>query len=97
MRYDTPIFFQTLVKGEYDPTTGNYEEVSPVEAKKFANVTDSGTEMLQLVYGKLKQGSLTIRLQRPYTEAFDRIRIGDKIFKADMVRRNKVFVVSEVQ
>lgn len=97
MRYDTPIFFETLENGEYDPTTGNYEEASPVEVKKFANVTDSGTEMLQLVYGKLKQGSLTIRLQRPYTEPFDRIRIGEKKYQADMVRGNKVFVVSEVQ
>ena len=26
MRYDTPIYFQKLTPGEYDPTTGNYGE-----------------------------------------------------------------------
>ena len=26
MRYDTPIYFQKLTPGEYDPATGNYGE-----------------------------------------------------------------------
>lgn len=97
MRYDTPICFQKLKKGAYNANTGNYDQAVPVEVKRFANVTDSGTTMLQLVYGKLKQGSLTVRLQRPYTEPFDRIRIGEKTYNVDFTRGNRVFVVSEVQ
>ena len=97
MRYDTPIFFQKLKKGAYNENTGDYEPDITTETKTFADITDSGAAMLQLVYGKLKQGSFTIRLQRPYKEAFDHIRIGDKIFNADFVRGCKVFVVSEVQ
>ena len=26
MRYDTPIYFQKVTQGEYDPTTGDYGE-----------------------------------------------------------------------
>lgn len=97
MRYDTPIFFQKLKKGAYNEQTGDYLPDVTAETKIFADVTETGTEMLQFVYGKVQQSSFTIRLQRPYKEAFDHIRIGDKIFNVDFARRRKVFVVSEVQ
>lgn len=97
MRYDEPIFFQRVIAGPYDATTGNYGEDTVAEVRKYASVTDSGVETLKLVYGTLQQGSKTIRLQRAYTEAFDKIRIGGKIYKVDFSRFDKVFVVSEVQ
>ena len=97
MRYDTPIFFQKLIHGEYNANTGNYDDDTPVEDKHYASVTDSGVDTLKLVYGELKQGSLTIRLQRPYKKPFDTIRIGDKTYRVDMSRQFKSFVVSEVQ
>ena len=98
MRYDTPIFFQTVTPGEFDPNTHNYGEDSVVEVKQYASVTDSGIETLKLIYGNLKQGSLTVRLQRPYTAPFNSIRIGEKTtYKVDFSRGNRVFVISEVQ
>ena len=97
MRYDTPIFFQKAVAGEYNASTGNYDEDTITEDKRFASVIDSGVETLKLVYGKLKQGSLTIILQRPYSTPFKTIRIGDKIYSVDFTRHNRSFVVSEVQ
>lgn len=97
MRYATPIYFQHYSKPEYNPATGDYEQSPPVEHKRYASVTDSGIEVMKLVYSDIKQGSKVIRLQRPYTGAFDRIRIGDKCYRVDMSRRDKVFVVSEVQ
>lgn len=97
MRYDTPIFFQKAVAGEYNASTGNYDEDTITEDKRFASVIDSGVETLKLVYGKLKQGSLTILLQRPYSAPFKTIRIGDKIYSVDFTRHNRSFVVSEVQ
>lgn len=97
MRYDKPIFFQKIDHGEYNANTGNYDDDAIVEVKCWASVTDSGVDTLKLVYGELKQGSLTIRLQRPYTQPFDNIRIGDKVYRADMSRHHKTFVVSEVQ
>lgn len=98
MRFDTPIFFQR-VNRVYDASTGNYSN-TPVETMRFASVTDTGAETLQLVYGQIKQGSKTIRLQRHYNLPFDRIRIGDSCYKADRVRtlRNmQTLIVSEVQ
>ena len=37
MRYDTPIYFQKLTPGEYDPATGNYGEDTISEDMKFAS------------------------------------------------------------
>lgn len=99
MRYDTPIFFQRVIPGKYEEN-GNYGEDTITEAKRYASVSNSGIETLKLVYGEIKQGSLTIRLQQPYKEPFDRIRIGDKIYKVDAIKPLRVkqsFVVSEVQ
>ena len=99
MRFDTPVYFQRIERGPYDPTTGNYGPDTPVEDMRRASVTDSTTQTLQLVYGELKQGSLTVRIQSHYTEPFDRIRIGDKLYHVDMSRKlrsKQTFVVSEV-
>ena len=101
MRFDTPIYFQTVVeKGEYDPNTGNYADDTVTEDEIFASVTNSTTETLKLVYGTIKQGSFTIRLQNIYSKPFNRIKIGEKLYKVDYSRELKVkhiFVVSEVQ
>lgn len=98
MRYDTPVYFQYVEPGKYDEMTGDYEKDTVAEVKKFACVTDSGLETVRLLYGELKQGSLVIRLQRPYVVPFNRIRIGEKLYTADMAKlRRRVFVVSEVQ
>lgn len=96
MRYNTPIYFQRIQAGAYDSESGNYANDTVTEVKKYASVTDTGTNTLQIIYGELKQGAKTIRLQRPYTEPFDRIRIGEKVYRVDFARRSS-FVVSEVQ
>lgn len=99
MRYDTLVYFQKNVSGEYNPDTGNYEDDTIKEAPKRASVMNTGTEMIELVYGSIRQGSLTIQLQNHYTEPFSRVRIGDKIYKVDHARKLRtkhVFVVSEV-
>ena len=101
MRYATPIYFQRKQKGPYNAITGDYGPETVNEAKRYASVTDTGTDTLNLVYGGPKQGSLTIRLQRPHAEPFDQIRIGNgeqaKYYRADKARLfNRVFVVSEV-
>jgi hypothetical protein len=102
LRYNTPIYFQRKQKGAYNANTGNYSPETVAEVKRYASVTDTGTDTLNLVYGGPKQGSLTIRMQRPYEEPFDQIRIGDgeqaKYYSVDRSRLYKrVFIVSEVQ
>lgn len=100
MRFDEPIFFQRVQPGEYDEETGNYGAETVAEVKKYASVTDSGVETMKLIYGDIKQGSFTLRLQAHYNEPFNKIRIGGKIYHVDFerkLRRMHVFVVSEVQ
>lgn len=100
MRYDTPVYFQKITAGEYDPKTGNYADDIVVETLRYASVMNTGEERLKLVYDGPKQGSLTIQFQTHYTEPFDRIRVGKKIYRVDYSRKLRtkhVFVVSEVQ
>lgn len=96
MRYDIPVYFQTI-KSEYITETGNYGVSVLTEERRDASVTDSGTETLTLVYGGIKQGSKTIRIQRPYEKPFDRIRIGEKLYQVDLSRKGRNFVVSGVK
>lgn len=100
MRYDTPIYFQKITQGEYDVETGNYEADSIEETLRYASVMDTGAQAMTLVYGKIKQGSLTIHLQNQYQKPFDRIRIADKLYQVDSVRNLRVkqcLIISEVQ
>ena len=100
MRFDTQVYFQRAVAGAYDATSGDYAEGTVAETVRWASVTDSTAQTLQLVYGTLREGSLTIRLQRHYDAPFDFIRVGDKCYRVDLTRRLRhmqTFVVSEVQ
>lgn len=99
MRYDTPVYFQKVTSGAYDPKTGNYADDTVVETMRYASVMNTGEEQLKLVYDGPKQGSLTIQLQAHFTEPFDRIRVGEKVYSVDYsreLRTKHVFVVSEV-
>lgn len=95
MRYNAPSYF-LYVKGELNPKTGNHDETVITEELKRADITDSAADVLKIVYGDLKKKSLTIRLQRPYTKPFNRIRVGEKMYRVDWSRHDRVFVVSEV-
>ena len=100
MRYDTPIYFQRISSGEYDANTGNYADDNVTETMRYASVMDTRTETMRLVYGEIRQGSVTAHIQNHYTEPFDRIRIGDTVYSVDYRRRLRVkesFVLSEVQ
>jgi hypothetical protein len=100
MRFDTAVFFQHNKKGKYDPETGNYEPDEVEEILCWASVTETREETLNLIYGEIKQGSYTVRLQNTYRRPIHRVRIGDKLYKVDYRRRLRtkdIFVVSEVQ
>lgn len=100
MRYDTPIYFQRIITGAYDPVTGDYGEDTVEETLRYASVMDTRTETMRLVYGEIRQGSLTVHIRNHYLDTFDRIRIGSKVYSVDYRRRLRVkesFVLSEVQ
>ena len=99
MRYDTPIYFQLIRQGIYDPKTGDYADSDPVETKVYADVTDTSTDTKQILYGDIKRNSKVIRLQQHYTRTYNRIRIGDKQYGVDderTLRTKHVLIVSEV-
>lgn len=100
MRYDTPVYFQTIKLGEYDASTGNYGEDIVTEEMRYASVTETGIETLNIMYGEIKQGVKTVRLQSFYDQPFDRLRIGNKVYRVDRARPLRLkytLVVSEVQ
>lgn len=100
MRYDTPIYFQNVTQGAYNANTGDYSDESIVETKCFAAVSSCSVETLKLVYGDLKQGALRLQLQNHYTNSFNRVRIGNKLYSVDYekkLRTKQVLIVSELQ
>lgn len=97
MRFDTPIYFQRIKAGEYGEKTGNYGKDTITEKKRFASVTDAGDKTLSLLYGEIREGSRIVKIQRPYNEPFDRIRIGEEVYRCDLSRKKRVFILSEVQ
>ena len=100
MRYDTPVYFQQITPGEYNPNTGDYGNDTVEETLRYASVMNTGEERMKLVYDGPKQGSLTIQLQSHYIDPFDRIRMGDKTYSVDFsreLRTKHIFIVSEVQ
>jgi hypothetical protein len=99
MRFDTPIRFQTYKVGEL-LANGDYDKAVEESEQIWADVTDAGTETMNLIYGAFKQGAKVIRLQNHYNEPFDRIRIGDAVYRVDFERRLRtkhVFVASVAQ
>lgn len=100
MRFSTPIYFQSIEKGAYDKTTGDYGDDTVKETEVYASVNDTGTTTMSVVYGGLRQGSITARIQNSYAEAFDYIRVGAKRYRVDLKRtlsNIQAFVLSEVQ
>ncbi len=95
MRFDTPIYFQRITSGEYDENTGNYGADTITEEKRYASVTDAGNKTISLLYGEIREGSMIARIQRNYEEPFDRIRIGDKVYRCDLCRKKRVFIMTE--
>lgn len=98
VRYDKPIYFVSEGESIRLPN-GDWSDPIEVKTKAWANISDTGSERMTLVYGGFNKGSLTIRLQNHYNEPFHHIEVGDLKYLVDMerkLRRDHVFVVSEV-
>ena len=92
MRFNTPVYFCKV-------TPGAYGADSVAETLRWADITDSSDRTVQLMYGALREGNLTVRLQRPYDSEFDYIKIGEKKYQPDKKRSaltKQAFIVSEV-
>ena len=98
MRYSVPIYFVKETEPVYDYETGDYVDGEPIKEKVWANVSDTGTERMQLIYGALKQGAITVRIQGKYDEAFDYVEVDGKKYNVDAFRtfrNNQAFNLSE--
>ena len=100
MRFDTRIAFVKAASGEYNEETGDWEDEEAIMTYDWADVTQTGEETLRLIYGEIREGVLTVRIQGRHRDPFDYILIGGKKYHVDRrrpLRRMDVFVVSEVQ
>lgn len=101
MRYDTTVWFVKETPGAYDATTGNYADPASEAVAEYASVTDTGLDTLHLVYGEIRQGVKTVRIQGHHEEPFDYILIGGVRYHVDKrrtLRTKETFIVSsEVQ
>ena len=98
MRYDKRIYFVKEGEEEYDYATGDYIATEPIKHKAWANVSDTGTERMRLIYGALKQGAITIRIREKYEKEFDYILVDDKKYNVDAFRtfrNDQAFNLSE--
>lgn len=100
MRYDKEVYFCRIEDESYNPDTGDYEDGEVTQERVFASVMDTREEAMRLVYGKIKQGSLTVQIQNHYDEIYDYLLIGGVKYHVDYTRRlrtKQTFIVSEVQ
>ena len=98
MRYDQRVYFVKEGEDEYDYATGDYVTTEPIKHEMWANVSDTGTERMQLIYGNLKQGAITVRIVGKYEEAFDYIEVEGKKYNVDAFRtfrNDQAFNLSE--
>lgn len=110
MRCDTQIYFvtdgkKTMVTDPESPIYGDYTVSEASEAGCMADVTDTQEHTQQIVYGCLREGSRTVRINRQYHAPFDHIRIVDRdtgrsaLYDVDakrILRRRSTFICHEV-
>lgn len=97
MRYAEPVWFCKVTK-TYDAETGDYTTDSVVKSPVYASIINTSIDMMQIVYGAIKQGSLTIQLQNHYTQPFDYIECRGKIYNVDTTdpkATKDVLIISE--
>lgn len=98
MRYDREALFQTVEEQYQD--NGDYTETVVEEHTEYCSVAYTDLQTMHLVYGAIRQGSLTIHLQNYIGYDFNRIVIEGKKYVVDDeidLRFKKVYVISEWQ
>lgn len=100
MRYDKKIYFVKSGEAVYDKSTGDYIGSDPTETEIIASVSPTTINTMRLVYGEIRQGSVTVHLLNHYDAPFDYIRIGNKKYSVNykrMLRTKEALVCTEVQ
>lgn len=97
MRYDKKIVFQLVVNVYQD--NGDYSPNVESEHTEYGSVVATDIDTMRLVYGEIREGSLTFSLQNKVDYEYNRILIDGKAYSVDARIKQRVkeaFVVSEV-
>lgn len=96
MRYDRKIVFQNITE-IYQPN-GDYADAIESEHVEYASIVGTDINTQHLVYGALKEGSLTFTLQNHINYVFNRVYIDGKEYNVDARIKQRVkdaYIVSE--
>lgn len=98
MRYDTKVIFQQ-VEEQYQ-TNGDYAETVVEQHTEYVSLVDTDIQTMHIVYGAIRQGSVTMQLQNFVGYPFNRVVINGKPYVVDQVfnmRVKQAYILSEWQ
>ena len=98
MRYDKLVKFQ-MVDSVYT-NKGDYEEQILNEYTEYASIVDTDFQTMAIVYGGIKQGSITLHLLNKVKYDFNRIVYEGKVYMVDQVinqRTKQAYILSQWQ
>lgn len=97
MRYDKKIIFQLVTEVYKD--NGDYSPNVESEHTEYGSIVATDIDTMRLVYGEIREGSLTFSLQNKVDYDCNRLLIDGKQYSVDARIKQRVkesFVVSEV-
>ena len=97
MRYDTKVIFQQ-VEDTYQEN-GDYAESVVEQHIEYASVQSTDAQTMHIVYGEIRQGSITLSLQNYIGYKFNRVLVNGKPYTVDQsidLRFKKAYVLSEL-
>lgn len=97
MRYDTKVIFQ-LVEDTY-LANGDYSETVLEQHTEYASIQNTDAQTMHLVYGEIRQGSITLSLQNYVGYPFNRVLVNGKPYTVDQsinLRVKKAYILSEI-
>lgn len=98
MRYDVKAQFQQ-VEEQYQ-SNGDYAETVVEEHIEYVAVTATDFETMHIIYGGIRQGSITIHLQNFVGYPFNRVVIDNVPYVVDDaidLRVKKIYILSQWQ
>ena len=85
LRYEKKVYF---IKEEsvYNQDNGRYITKEIPIAERWADVTDTGTEAMNLLYGKILQGAKTIRIKTKVLDEFNYIVLDKQRYLVETIK-----------
>ena len=97
MRYDTPAIFQQVA--EQYQANGDYAETVLEQHTEYVSLVNTDIQTMHIVYGGIRQGSVTMQLQNYVGYPFNRVVVNGKSYVVDQVinlRVKQAYILSEI-